>query len=509
MLHVSLILESLRVNPRLMFWIAALSQAALWTLLPALFYSAPPGELPIVLAVGHEFQLGSDRGPPLAFWLAEVAYRLSGSMAGVYLLSQACVVATLMGIFALGRSTVGTPQAVLAVLLMVGIAVMSVPTPEFGPAILAMPIWTMVLLHFWRAVGEGRSEYWIALAVGMGLLLIATSLGWVFFLLLALFAAASARGRAAFRSIDPWLCTFVAVLVAAPYLAWLAHADSIWKPALARLHEIDLAAVAGEWLRILWNLAVAHAGVLIFAVLASPWRLPRGAQVPTVNRAPIQPLAKSMIYFFALGPLLAATLLIALLGQPWSLATLGPVVIGSGLAVIVLAGERIPLYRQQLLSMAWIGFLVGPPLAMAVALVMAPWVLAVDFKVLYPTDDIGHFFSETFERRTGKPLTIVAGDPDIAALIALEPRSRPSLLMDPPARSPWVSVADARAQGAVIVWPATDTPGTPPASIKAAFPDLVVEVPRAFERSIQGRLPLLRIGWAVIRPQAAPANPAQ
>lgn len=509
MLYVSLILESLRAHPRLMFWTAALSQAALWTLLPSLFYSAPPGELAMVLAVGHEFQLGTDRGPPLAFWLAEIAYRLSGSMAGVYLLSQACVVATLMGIFALGRSTVGTAQAMLAVLLMVGVAVMSVPTPEFGPAILAMPIWTMVLLHFWRAVGEGRSEYWIALAVGMGLLLLTTSLGWVFFLLLALFAAASARGRAAFRSIDPWLCAFVAILVAAPYLAWLAHADYIWKPTLARLHIIDPFAAAGEWLRILWNLAVAHAGVVVFAVLASPWRLPRGARVPTVDRFALQPLAKSMIYFFAFGPLLVATFVIAVLGQPWSLATLGPVVVTSGLAVIVLAGNHIPLYRQRLLSMAWIGFLVGPPTALAFAFVMAPWILAMEFKVFYPADDIGRFFSETFERRTGKPLTIVAGDPEIAALVALDPRTRPSLLLDPPDRSRWVSVAEARAKGAVIVWPATDTPGTPPAAVRAIFPDLVVEVPRAFERSIQGRLPLLRIGWAVIRPQAAPAPPAQ
>jgi hypothetical protein len=29
----------------------------------------------------------------------------------------------------------------------------------------------------------------------------------------------------------------------------------------------------------------------------------------------------------------------------------------------------------------------------------------------------------------------------------------------------------------------------------------VPEVPRAFERAVQGRLPLLRIGWALIRPQ--------
>lgn len=502
MLYVSLILESLRAHPRLLFWTAALSQAALWTLLPTLFYSSPPGEVPIVLAIGHEFQLGSDRGPPLAFWLAEVAYRLSGSIAGVYLLSQICVVGTLMGIFALGRSTVGTPQAVLAVLLMTGVIAMSVPTPEFGPAILAMPIWTMVLLHFWRAVGEGRSEYWIALAVGMGLLLLTTSFGWIFFILLAVFAAASVRGRAAFRSIDPWLCTFVAILVAAPYLAWLVHADDVWKPALARLSAIDLGAAVGEWLRIVWLLAVAHIGVVLLAALASPWRLPPGTRLPTVNRPPIQPLAKSMIYFFALAPPLVATGIVALLGQHWTLATAGPVVICSGLAAMVMAGNEIPLYRQRLLSMAWVSLLVGPPAVMAAALLLLPWTFGVDFKVLYPAAEMGRFFADTFERRTGRPLSIVAGDPEIAALIALDRRARPSLLIDAPVRSRWISAADARAKGAVVVWLATDTAGTPPAEIKASFPDLVVEVPRGFARSIQGRLPLLRVGWAVIRPQA-------
>jgi len=52
-----------------------------------------------------------------------------------------------------------------------------------------------------------------------------------------------------------------------------------------------------------------------------------------------------------------------------------------------------------------------------------------------------------------------------------------------------------------VVWPTTDTAGTPPAAITQDFPDIVPEVPRAFERAVQGRLPLLRIGWALIRPQ--------
>ena len=54
-------------------------------------------------------------------------------MFGVYLLSQICIVVTFWAVLALGRAIVGAPHAVMAVMLMAGIAVFSVPTPEFGP----------------------------------------------------------------------------------------------------------------------------------------------------------------------------------------------------------------------------------------------------------------------------------------------------------------------------------------------------------------------------------------
>ncbi len=95
MLYVSIFVELLRSRPALAVWIAALAQAALWTLVPTLFYAGPPGDVPFVLAIGNELQLGTYLGPPLAFWLAEVAYVAAGnSLFGVYLLSQICVVVT-------------------------------------------------------------------------------------------------------------------------------------------------------------------------------------------------------------------------------------------------------------------------------------------------------------------------------------------------------------------------------------------------------------------------------
>src|SRR5262245_62863382 len=126
MLYVSPIVEALRGRPRLVFWFATLAQALLWVVVPSVFYTSPPGEVPLVLAVGHEWQLGSVYGPPLAYWVAEAAFRFAG-LPGLYLVAQLCVVAAFWAVFALGRSIVGLSHAVLAILLMAGIATFAVP----------------------------------------------------------------------------------------------------------------------------------------------------------------------------------------------------------------------------------------------------------------------------------------------------------------------------------------------------------------------------------------------
>jgi hypothetical protein len=64
-----------------------------------------------------------------------------------------------------------------------------------------------------------------------------------------------------------------------------------------------------------------------------------------------------------------------------------------------------------------------------------------------------------------------------------------------------VTKQDIADKGAVIFWPATDNAGRPPPEIVRQFPDLAVEVPRAFARQFQGRMPLMRVGWGMIRPR--------
>jgi 4-amino-4-deoxy-L-arabinose transferase-like glycosyltransferase len=493
--YVSLIIEFLRGRPAVVFWTVALTQAALWTFLPALFYSAPPGGVPLLLAIGHEFVLGSYLGPPLAFWLGEVAFRLAGVL-GLYALAQACIVVTYWAVFKLGCRIVGTRHAVLAVLLMVGIAAFTVPSPNFGPAVMAAPLWALALLHYWRAAGEGERGCWFLLALDLGLLLLASYVGLILLALLAVFTLVTPRGRAALLNSEPWIALLLFVIVIFPHLAWLKGASEL---VIGGLTENTTASVLSPGVWLCLALIFTHLGMGLLVAFASGWpRRPR-EMAPLIDRNPVEPFARFYVYFFALMPAASAIVIAFASGRLGPLERIVPLVVLSSLAVVVAAGDQVPLYRENIVSSTWFGLLVAPPVLMVVGIALLPWTVAVDLKMSQPAKVEGRFFADNFQRRTGKPLQYVTGDAELAPLIALGSPSRPHVYFDwAPQRSPWASPADIHRDGGLMVWPA----GDPPPSLKAQFPALVPEVPRSFARTVQGLLPLIRLGWAVERPQA-------
>src|SRR3981081_471902 len=228
MRFTSLIIELIRARPRLVVWIVVLFQAALWLMVSLLLYQSPPGDLATVLAYGREYQVGTGLGPPLAFWLADIAFRAAGNhMFRVYLLAQLCSVATVLTLYLLGRAIVGGQQAVLAVLLTMTVTAFSSPGVEFGPEGLARPLWALLLLHSWQLIGQNRRNAWFAWSIDAGLLLLTTSAAFGLLLLLAGFAVATERGRRTLMSIDPLFALLVVLVLALPYLSWLIRAETL------------------------------------------------------------------------------------------------------------------------------------------------------------------------------------------------------------------------------------------------------------------------------------------
>jgi len=503
MRFTSLIVELIRARPVLVFWLVVLAQAALWFVLPALIYSSPPGDVALHLAYGREYLLGSALGPPLAFWLADIAFRAAGNnIFGVYLLSQVCFVVSFWAIFRLGRAIVGAQHAILAVLLTATVTSFAFSSVEYGPHILAQPIWALTLLTGWRVIGEGRRNAWFALSIHAGLLLLTTQAAPLLLSMLGVFALATARGRRMLLSFDTLFALIVVVVLVLPYAVFAARTglgsglslpgglspqDGLWR-----------------WLDILGALALALAGIVLLVIVNSGRLSEEPERAPMIYRPTADPLARNFVYCFAILPPLAFSILGAVLNAPSLIAGAGTVLLMSGLGVVVAAGDLIYLRRQRSLRLVWAWIIAAPALYVIAITLAQPWVLGTEVRTMLPARDIGAFFADSFQRRTGQPLAVVAGDPQLAAVISYSAPRRPHLLLDAtPDRTPWTSFEKFNETGGVIVWRAANTAGTPPDEIARRFPGLVPEVPRSFQRYLTGRQPLLRIGWAIVRPRQA------
>src|SRR4051812_38561366 len=268
MRFTSLIIELIRARPRLMIWLVLLFQAALWLVLPLLLYGSPPGDVATVLAFGREYQVGTDLGPPLAFWLGDIAFRLYGNhIFGVYFLAQLCFIVTFLALYELGRVIVGAPQAVLAVLLTLTVVAFSSPGVEFGPLVLARPLWALLLLHAWQVIGRGRRNAWFALSIEAGLLLLTTSAAPALLLLVAGFALATARGRRTLKSMDPLFALLGIAVLALPYSVGVVRAGAIALPPAPPAAELPDRLV--HWGALLGFLLAAMSAMVLLVILNS------------------------------------------------------------------------------------------------------------------------------------------------------------------------------------------------------------------------------------------------
>jgi 4-amino-4-deoxy-L-arabinose transferase-like glycosyltransferase len=492
MRFTSLIIELIRARPRLVVWVVLLVQAAIWLLLPMILFGGPPESVATTIVAGRDYALGTPSGPPLAFWLADLAFRAAGQhILGVYLLAQVCFLLTFLWLYQLGRAIVGGPHAVLAVLLTLTVLSFSLPGVAFGPEILARPIWALLLLQTWKVMGQRRRQAWAMLAIAAGLLVLTTAAAPALLALVAITMLSTARGRRQLASLDLLYAVLAIAVIVCPYAIWLLRHNfaGLWPgwPAI------------GDW-RIAAQSSAALFGGLLFLctgaivlIMMNTARLNRVLRAPMIARAGVDPDGRRFVLILASVPPIAACVIAGLYGWEQVAGGAGIVLLMTGLAVVVIAGDQIALRQHRLLRKVWAVAVIAPAIFAASVVLVQPWIIDGDSAITLPGKSMAQFFKENFERRTGQTFAAVGGDPQLAALMTLSP-TRPVLIDRAEA---------AMARGAVVIWWATDTKGTPPPDVAQRFPGLVPEVPRGFDRLVNGRQPPLRIGWAIIRPKTS------
>jgi hypothetical protein len=366
--------------------------------------------------------------------------------------------------------------------------------------VLARPLWALLLLHSWQLIGQNRRNAWFAWSIEAGLLLLTTPAAIGLLALIAGFALATSRGQRTLMSFDPLFALLVIIVLALPYIVWLIRADAFVSPHWPA--AADLGERALHWVGLLGGLLFAMSGIVILVALNYSRFGRNPEETPIIFRPPVDPLARDFVYFFAIGPALAGSLIAGLFGLDHVVGGTGIALMMSGLATVVATGDLIHLRRQRMLRSVWAAAIVAPAFAAIATTLFLPWTGSGEVATSLPSTAMANFFDESFERRTNQRLGSVSGDAQLATLITLSP-SRPHLfLAASPERTPWLNLARFNETGGVVVWRASDTAGTPPPDIARWFPGLVPEVPRSFEWLVNGRQPLLRIGWAIVRPKA-------
>ena len=166
--------QTLNNQPQKLFWRFIILHLIVWTLLPVISHPNMPIDASETITWGHEWQLGYERHPPLAAWLAETAVALSGNKLWSYfLLSQLCIVIGFWAVWSLAQEWLNHSRSVIAVVLLEGVYYYNFTSPEFNPNVLLLGLWPLTILAFRHALVSNNIKYWLACGLLAGLSILA------------------------------------------------------------------------------------------------------------------------------------------------------------------------------------------------------------------------------------------------------------------------------------------------------------------------------------------------
>jgi 4-amino-4-deoxy-L-arabinose transferase-like glycosyltransferase len=502
-LEASIYVEGLRARPGFFVAVLLLAHAAIWTLVAWFANATPDPKITVGLALGREWQLGYFDTPPLAPWLLEIAYQVGGITA-VYALGPLTVALTGWFVFSFARRIVGERHGALAMFLMVGVHPVAFPVGAFDSDIAQMPLVALAVLTWWVAITERSFGAWLLLGVTFGGLAYAGLQGLFVLITLVILTAASPQGRATLRDYQMQIAAvsalFIFTLLLTPRMIWLQNHG--FAGATSDLGQLGDRAVQADALVTGMSVLFGHVGLLVLVVLGSRLFAHDQDIAPVFVRPPLGKFSRAAAIALALLPGLLALGAAFLFGGQYPAVAAAPLVLYSGLLVIVLSGNALRVHRQRVVAVAALTLLFLPPaleLATAYAL---PWVRAGDRFTNWPAADAARYVTDVYRTRTGKPFEYIVGGAATASAMALASRDRPHVFIDADSiRSPWASRDKIETQGAIVAWQVRGANTAPPAALAANLPPLVAEAPLTLRWVRPGNMDFVRLGWAIIPPK--------
>jgi hypothetical protein len=308
-----------------------------------------------------------------------------------------------------------------------------------------------------------------------------------------LFMLFDREARRAFATPGPWLALCVALVVAAPHIAWLFQSDFL--PFAYASHRAT--PVRGWFDHVLHP--AAFVGSQVFFLLPSFLIAAAMFWPPEEKKNCVDPFDRRIVTLLAFGPALTIIALTAVTGRG-AVAMWGyPLWLFLALWLVMAARVSFDAARLTRIISAWaIVFTIFVLAFIANYLVLPP----LDHRyraVLFPGDRLGEMLTARFHDATGAPLRYVIGSMWDGGNLAHYSPDQPRVLIDGlPARAPWINLDDLRDKGAVLVWTQSD-PRQVPAAFAAIAPGAEPGAP--FDLPMRRGDGTVHAGWAILKPR--------
>jgi len=473
-----------------------------WFFLPLL--TSPNLELDLAedLALGKEWQLGYWKHPPLPWWIADLAYRLTGQIGSVYLLGPLAVAGCFVAVYLLAREIAGPAQALIATLSLVGIHYYNYSAVKFAHDQMQLPFWAFTALFFYRGLVRGRALDWILAGAMLALAFWSKYAAFALAMSLGLFLLIDPVARQTLRTPGPWLMAAAFLVVVAPNAWWFV--DSGFLPMQyvgdrAKIPERPLQFVTYPLTWMASQIFFMHPTLILLGVTL----FPRTAPPQTVT--PQSAFARRYVTTLAVAPFVVVTAVavatgrspIAMWGYPlWSFLPLaailwfGPVTDPRRMAAFAIG----VIFLFFLAPAIWIGTWLADPH-------FRTRPKAVDF----PGQTLAEQMTRQWHDKTGTRLAYVAGTEFAANNVAVYSPDRPRVIVHGrPRLSPWIDMDDVKKRGVLIVW----EEGLPMAHVqewRATFgaegPPVVIELPRQSRGGSRTPRSNVRIAYWIVPPR--------
>ena len=480
-----------------LLWVLGL-HLLIWTLLPILV--CPNLQLDLVedLALGKEWQLGYWKHPPLPWWLADLAYRLTGQIEAVYLLGPLAAVVCLYGVWLLARETLGAFEGLVAVLALEGVHFYNFSVVKFAHDQMQLPMWAFTALFFHRAIKRGRAFDWMLAGAFLAGALWSKYAAFALAATLGLFLLADPVARRAWRTPGPYLMALAFAVVIAPNVWWLVNHEFMpfqYVDARARIAERwhQYATFPLRWIASQAFFLLPAAGLLALLYIGGALQRRDAAGDAAFDRRYVTALA--------LGPFLVTTLISTALGRQtismwgyplWSFAPLAL------LMWLAPAAAPVAIRRFGITSLA---VFAAVPVIYAAVELGEPLVRDRTKATQFPGRALADAVTREWRARYGTPLVYVAGTEFAANNVAVYSPDRPHVVVHAePKLSPWIDTADLRRRGAVLVWEGVG-PGSDSQRLRATFGNVEVRPPLTLERPTWRRARPVQINYAFVPPQ--------